>query len=333
MNRPTSRLCPCGSGKEYATCCAPYHQGAPALHPESLVRARYSAYAMNVPDYIIRTTHPASTGYLEDRFAWRRKISKFSQGTEFQKLQILEVQERLPLAAVTFTAFLAQAGKDATFTEKSHFQIRKGEWLYRGGNLVEGHTPNAVTVGQLRLLPLAYYGEEVLRAKALPVGEIDDALRQLVEEMIETMEVCDGIGLAAPQVHHSIRLFIVRSPREISDGEYEFGAIKVMINPVLSEWSVEQESSSEGCLSLPTVRGGVQRPVSVTVEYTDLSGERVRERVTGLEARIVMHEYDHIEGILFIDRLKKQDQERLKPVLKRLQRRLHDSDSPKEFQF
>lgn len=316
--------CPCGSNIEYKHCCQPLHEGAIPENALHLMRSRYTAYALNLPNYIVETTHPASPQYSENKFSWKRKISHFSKNSHFQKLEVLGFQEKGTLATVTFTVYLMQGEEDATFTEKSYFEKINERWLYRGGQLQSGHAPNMVTTEELRLLPLAYYEDSILRRKADPVLEITSDIQKLVEEMIETMDASDGIGLAAPQIHHSIRLFVIRTPIETDDDKFEAGDTKVFINPELSDFSVETWKAPEGCLSIPTVRSQVERPREVTVKYTDLKGNKKEERFSGWAARVIMHEHDHIDGILFIDRLDEEEKLRLAPILQNIKDRIHD---------
>ena len=322
MNKPHD-LCPCCSGKPYETCCKPFHQGKLPKTAQQLMRSRYSAYALNIPDYIIETTHPASPQYMGDRKLWAEKLSEFCVKSQFKKLEILSAHEHETTAIVVFVAHMSHNQEDTTFTEKSCFEKRGGKWLYRSGLLEAGHAPNLMTTGQARLLPLAYYGDPILRKMADPVQEITDDLKTLVAEMIETMDACDGVGLAAPQVHHSIQLFIIRPPIE-KEGKYEAGPLKVMINPKLSAPSKEMWTVGEGCLSIPTIHADVERPAEITVEYTDLDGKKHKERCSGWEARVIMHENDHIRGVLFIDRINKEERAALEPFLKHLQNRIHD---------
>lgn len=315
--------CPCGTKKPYSQCCQPYHQGQ---HPENallLMRSRYSAYVFNLPDYIIATTHPANPQYSDNTFSWKRSIANFSKNSVFQRLEVLDFKESNTIATVTFTVFLTQKDEDATFTEKSYFEKFQGRWLYRGGQLSEGHAPNMVTTGQLRLLPLAYYGDAVLRQKAEPVKEITSDIKKLIEEMIETMNACDGMGLAAPQVHHSIRLFVIRMPIE-TDEEVSLGEVKVFINPVLISESKETWEAPEGCLSIPSLRAMVERPKEIVVEYTNLEGKRLTEQLSGWAAKVVLHENDHIDGVLYVDRLPKEEREKIAPFLQVLEKRIHD---------
>lgn len=317
------RLCPCQSKKTYASCCKPFHEGSLPATALELMRSRYAAYALGLADYIIETTHPGSPQFQHDQVLWKKGISEFSSHTQFRDLEILHFVESSPFATVTFVAHLTQNKKDVSFTEKSYFEKVRGRWFYRSGQLAEGRAPNLVTTRQLRLLPLAYYGNPILRKEADPILEINDDVRRLVEEMIETMDACDGIGLAAPQVHHSIQLFIIRKPIE-AEGKVEFGEVKVFINPEISMPSQETWKVSEGCLSIPSIHAEVERPKEITIEYTDLQGKRVKERVSGWQARVILHENDHIHGVLFIDRLEKEEREPLETFLKALQNRIHD---------
>lgn len=191
----------------------------------------------------------------------------------------------------------------------------------------QGYAPNLVTTGQLRLLPLAYYGDPVLTKKAKLVSEITTETRKLVEQMIETMDAGHGVGLAAPQVHHSIRLFVMRTPIEDEQNKIEWGEVEVFINPKLSMPSKETWKAVEGCLSIPSIRALVERPKKIIVEYTSLDG-KVRKRLfSGWEARVIMHETDHLEGVLFIDRLEQEDRLKLRPFLQDLERRMHDGQA------
>lgn len=319
------RYCPCNSNKPYIECCKPFHEGKLPHTALELMRSRFAAYVLDMPDYIINTTHPACSQYRDNKLAWRRALTNFSQNSSFNKLEILDSNERGSHATVTFTAYINQNDTDSTFTEKSYFEKVKGKWLYKNGIIEEGLAPNLVTIEQLRLLPLAYYGAPVLRRKADEIAEITDEIKKLIEEMVETMDACNGVGLAAPQVHHSIRLFIMRKPIEDDKGKgYEKGELQVFINPKLSSPSKKVWVESEGCLSIPGLRADVERPFEITVEYTDLDGKRQVKKVSGWEAKIIMHENDHINGVLFIDRLGKKEREKLEPYLKTLEARLSD---------
>lgn len=320
----SEKPCPCFSGKAYEVCCKPFHQGTVPGNALLLMRSRYSAYALNIPDYIIETTHPASPQYSDNKFSWKRSISQFSTNSTFQDLKILDFKERDTLAVVTFTAVISQEGQDATFTETSFFEKRNHRWLYRTGQLAQGYAPNLVMKDPFRMLPLAYYGDPILRKKADLIPKITPDIEKLIEEMVETMVAFNAKGIAAPQVHQSLRLFVIRQPLRKDDIQYEPGEVKVFINPILSLHSTETCIFHEGCLSIPGQRFEVVRPKEVMIEYTTIVGKRVQERISGWEARIVLHEYDHIEGILFFERLKPEEMAKLMPILQNLEKRIHN---------
>lgn len=318
-------LCPCGSEKPYSECCARFHQG---MEPESalqLVQARYSAYVLNIPDYILKTTHPASPHCTENLSQWKRNVIAFSENTHFQRLEVSDFHENGELATVTFTVFISQGGKDVTFTEKSFFEKRKGKWLYLRGRGEQGHHPELAASIPNQPLPLAYYGAPVLTEVAKPIAEITPEIKKLVEEMITTMYASPGMGLAAPQVHQSLRLFIAQPPIEVAPGKFENGELEVFINAQVSDPSSDTWENEEGCLSIPTIRASVSRPKEITIEYTNLKGEQINKRVSGWEARVILHEYDHIEGILFTQRLSKKERQLLDLRLRQLKKRIQDA--------
>jgi peptide deformylase len=296
--------CPCGTGKPYEECCKPFHQGKVPEHAVELMRSRFAAFALGLPEYIISTTHPASPQYGHDAAHWSQQIAKFCDETQFKKLEIFDVQEKEQIATVAFVAHLFQNEKDLSFTERSYFEKIKGRWLYLRGLLARGHAPQLLTPRPLRVLPLAYYGAPVLRRVADPVESITDQVRALVEEMVETMDSCGAMGLAAPQVHHSVRIFVFHKPIWVAEGKRELGEVKVCINPEVSLPSEETWKAPEGCLSFPTIRTEVWRPKTVTIAYTDLQEDRITKRVSEWEARVVQHENDHLNGILLLDHLK-----------------------------
>lgn len=152
-------------------------------------------------------------------------------------------------------------------------------------------------------LPLAYYGDPVLRKKGVPVAKIDESIHQLVKDMTETMEANNGCGLAAPQVHKSLLIFITCIPRYVDENTVLPGELRVFINPKIISYSPEVWPCQEACLSIPGLRETVVRPLSVTIQATDLEGKEFQESFTGFDAHVIMHENDHINGVLFIDRL------------------------------
>ena len=139
-------------------------------------------------------------------------------------------------------------------------------------------------------------GDPVLRQKAEPVASIDDDVRRLVKDMFDTMYEADGVGLAAHQVGVGHRVIVI-DPREQD--------IKPLglVNPVILAAGDEAERGEEGCLSIPGLKDIVERPASVVVEALDVDGQPVRIEAEGLLARVLQHEVDHLDGILFIDRV------------------------------
>lgn len=166
-------------------------------------------------------------------------------------------------------------------------------------------------------LPLAYYGDPILRKKAARVEEINDEIRELVANMIDTMYQTDGIGIAAPQVHHSLALFVICRMYKDEEGRWNSSdKNQVFINPKIISYSDEKTRYSEGCLSIPKINGYVSRPFKVVVTATDLDGQEFTKEFTDLEAHIVLHENDHINGVLFIDRMEAKERKLIEPKLR-----------------
>ncbi len=136
-------------------------------------------------------------------------------------------------------------------------------------------------------------GEEILREKAAPVTEINDEIRALTAEMFDAMLEANGVGLAGPQAGHKLRLFVALADDDVR---------RVFINPQIIATSAETSDYEEGCLSIPQVYESITRPAKVTVQAFDENGKPFTLEADGLLARIIQHEYDHLEGILFIDR-------------------------------
>lgn len=143
------------------------------------------------------------------------------------------------------------------------------------------------------LLRITKIGEEILRQKAQPVEEINDEIRQLANDMLETMIDADGVGLAAPQIGRSIRMFVIMADDDVK---------RVFINPQIIKTSNEVGPYDEGCLSIPQVYETIVRPLQVTVQAYDENGKRFTLDADGLLARCIQHENDHLDGILYIDR-------------------------------
>lgn len=136
-NDPSS--CPCCSGNLYANCCQKYHQGVLAENALVLMRSRYSAYTLDLADYIIETTHPKSPYFVANKKQWLDQIHGFSQTVSFDRLEILTTEDlSFDEAFVTFVAHLSKNGKDLTFTERSHFIKQGGAWKYIDGKIAQG---------------------------------------------------------------------------------------------------------------------------------------------------------------------------------------------------
>jgi len=159
------------------------------------------------------------------------------------------------------------------------------------------------------IYPIIAYGDPVLRKRAQDIEKDSLDLKQLSEDMFETMYNASGVGLAAPQIGKSIRIFVVDGT-PFNEGEEEDdkdpsleGFKKVFINPQVLEEDGEEWGFEEGCLSIPQIRGEVYRPERVTIQYYDTDWNQHTETYDGMAARIIQHEYDHLEGKLFTDYL------------------------------
>ena len=161
------------------------------------------------------------------------------------------------------------------------------------------------------ILPIVAYGSNVLRKETEEIEEGSD-IKKLVDDMFETMYASSGVGLAGPQVDKSLRIFIVdASPfAEPEEGEEPIENLKILksfkkvfINPIIEDETGNEWPFSEGCLSIPGIREDVQRKSIIKISYFDEKWNFFEESYTGIAARIIQHEYDHIEGILFTDKI------------------------------
>lgn len=162
------------------------------------------------------------------------------------------------------------------------------------------------------MLDIYTLGEEVLTEKCQPVTKFDSGLRVLVDAMFETMSEADGVGLAAPQVGVSLRLFVIN----IHGVEK-----RAYINPQILETSIETDCSEEGCLSVPGVWHDVERPARISVQAQDIEGKPFTLKADGLLARAIQHENDHLNGTLFIDRLTAEERESMVKAYEKKNRR------------
>ena len=159
----------------------------------------------------------------------------------------------------------------------------------------------------MAILPVRLYGDPILRRRAEPVGAVTPEIAALLDDMVESMYDHVGIGLAATQVGIPLRMLVVDEGR---------GAAAVYLNPVIVE-SGGEETAEEGCLSLPGIFADLARAAWVVVEARGRDGSPIRQRATGLLARVFQHEIDHLDGVLFIDRLDKVTRDRIKRRIRR----------------
>jgi peptide deformylase len=160
------------------------------------------------------------------------------------------------------------------------------------------------------LLPIYLYGQPVLKKRADEIDESYPNLNELIENMWDTMYNAQGVGLAAPQIGRSIRLFLVDTEQVLKDEDGEEGIKKAFINAQILDEEGEEWDYEEGCLSIPNIRGDVSRKPVIRIRYMDEEFKEHTELFEGINARVIQHDYDHIEGVLFT--------ENLKPVRKRL---------------
>ncbi len=163
------------------------------------------------------------------------------------------------------------------------------------------------------ILPIYAYGQPVLKQVAKDIDADYPNLKELIEDMWETMYNANGVGLAAPQVGLSVRLFVIDTIQIMDKGKEAEGMKQVFINAHKVAESGECWAYEEGCLSIPEVRGDVDRPPTLRLRWVDEHFQPHEQIFTGINARVIQHEYDHIDGVLFV--------EHLKPVKKRLVRR------------
>ncbi len=169
------------------------------------------------------------------------------------------------------------------------------------------------------LLPVYAYGQPILKKVSAHIGPEYPDLQELIANMWETMYHTDGVGIAAPQVGHSIRLFVIDTEqvdrKEGMEAATDTPFKQVFINAQMLDETGNPWTYEEGCLSIPDIRGDVERPHAIRIRWQDENFQEHEGLFTGINARVIQHEYDHIEGVLFT--------ERLKPLKKRLiQRRM-----------
>ncbi len=171
------------------------------------------------------------------------------------------------------------------------------------------------------ILEITKLGEEILRKKAEPVAEVTDKIRKLADDMLETMIEANGVGLAGPQVGKNLRIFVAMADDDVK---------RVFINPQIIKTSEEVEEYEEGCLSIPQVYESITRPSRVTVQALNEKGRPFTLDADGLLARIIQHEYDHLDGILYIDRGDKDFAEKTEAQFKKRAERAAQKAKEKE---
>jgi peptide deformylase len=192
------------------------------------------------------------------------------------------------------------------------------------------------------IYPIVAYGDPILRKVTRPIEKEEVDIHAITQNMFETMYNASGVGLAAPQVGLDIRLFVVDgSPMaddedELEEGEEPenpelVGFKKVFINPEIIEETGEKWAFEEGCLSIPGLRGDVMRPANVKIRYRDENWEEHEETFTGIAARIIQHEYDHLEGKLFVDYLPALKKQMIKKKLTNISKGIVDADYRMKF--
>lgn len=184
------------------------------------------------------------------------------------------------------------------------------------------------------VLPIVHFNSPVLRKKGVKVAQFDAALARLAQNMVETMHEAHGIGLAAQQIGEALQLCVVDLRETDADFAWEYDGARpplelfmplTLVNPELTLVPEPTTSYEEGCLSFPEIRGDVERPDEITVRFQDVAGTPHTLRCNGLLARCVQHEYDHLQGVLFIDRMAKDVLAVLEPELKALKKQTREA--------
>ena len=188
------------------------------------------------------------------------------------------------------------------------------------------------------ILPIVAYGDPVLRKVGVEITKDYPNLSELIQNMKDTMANAQGVGLAAPQVDKAIRLFIVNTTPFSEDDDLDetdqkllAGFNKIFINAKITNEQGEEWAFSAGCLSIPEVREDVFRKPKITIEYQDENFEKHTEIYEGLIARVVQHEYDHIEGILFTDKISSLKKRLIKKKLENISKGKVDADYRMKF--
>lgn len=183
------------------------------------------------------------------------------------------------------------------------------------------------------ILPIYAYGQPVLKQVAEEIDENYGGLAELLENMWETLYHSDGVGLAAPQIGLPIRIFLVDTQqlKDDNDEPLEGGIKQVFINPIILEENGKPWDYEEGCLSIPDLRADVSRKPKILIEYYDENFNLKEEAYEDIHARVIQHEYDHLEGILFTDHLKPLKKRMMKRKMEKIRKGEIDVDYPMRF--
>ena len=181
------------------------------------------------------------------------------------------------------------------------------------------------------IYPIVAYGDPVLRKKAIDINADHPKLNEVIENMFTTMYKSQGVGLAAPQVGMSIRLFVIDSTPFKDDDPKAEGFKRVFINAKILNEEGKKWKFNEGCLSIPGIREDVERNSVITIQYHDENFNLLTEEFEGIKARIIQHEYDHIEGILFTDHLTPLKKKMIKGRLTNISKGITDTDYKMKF--
>lgn len=180
----------------------------------------------------------------------------------------------------------------------------------------------------MSVLPIVTYDDEILYRETEPVRENSKELQQLIDDMFETMYNADGVGLAAPQVGQSVRLFVADVDPMLGESDQPPVGPLVMINPEIVETGDRKVEMEEGCLSIPGVNAGVTRPETITIRYLDRNFEQQERELSGWLSRVVQHEKDHLDGVLFLEYLSFFKKKMLSTKLSEIARGEKQTDYP-----
>jgi peptide deformylase len=181
----------------------------------------------------------------------------------------------------------------------------------------------------MAILPIVTYNDPILRKETKPIQENSESLQRLIDEMFETMYNSNGVGLAAPQIGQDIQLFVMDADvmTEEHENEENLGPL-VFINPEILAKEGEKIKMEEGCLSIPEVRDDVARPERITVSFQNRDFETEQMTVSGWVSRVIQHEYDHLQGILFLDYLSAFRRRLHRSALKKIQNGRQETKYP-----